>query len=75
MEHSLIWNLTLGPIVAIYKIIFEFCYFITHNYGVSLLLLSIATSVLMLPLWKWASKIVLKQKKDREYINPSAIED
>lgn len=73
MEHSLIWNLTLGPIVAIYKIIFEFCYFITHNYGVSLLLLSVATSVLMLPLWKWASKIVLKQKKIESILTPQLL--
>ena len=73
MEHSLIWNLTLGPIVAIYKIIFEFCYFITHNYGASLLLLSVATSVLMLPLWKWASKIVLKQKKIESILTPQLL--
>lgn len=73
MEHSLIWNLTLGPIVAIYKIIFESCYFLTHNYGVSLLLLSVATSVLMLPLGKWASKIVLKQKKIEDILRPQLL--
>lgn len=73
MEHSFIWNLTLGPIVAIYKIIFEFCYFLTHNYGISLLLLSVATSVLMIPLSKWASKIVLKQKKIEGILRPQLL--
>lgn len=73
MEHSLLWNLALGPIVAIYKIIFEFCYFLTHNYGVSLLLLSVATSVLMLPLGKWVSKIVLKQKKIEDILKPQLL--
>lgn len=73
MDHSFLWNLTLGPIVAIYKIIFEWCYLLTHNYGVSLLLLSAATSILMFPLGKWASKIVSKQKKVESILRPQIL--
>lgn len=73
MEHSFIWSLTLGPIVVLYKIIFEFCYYLTHNYGVSLLLLSIATSVLMIPLGKWAVRVASKQKKIEDLLRPQIV--
>mgnify|MGYP003257259098 CR=1 FL=1 len=67
------WDLTLGPIVAIYRIIFEFCYFFTHNYGLSLLLLSVVTSLLMIPLGKWANFIVLKQRKIENILKPQIV--
>lgn len=49
-------EIILLPLELLLQVIFEFSYTLTHNYGVSLILLSIIVSTILLPLYALADK-------------------
>lgn len=60
----------LAPLIRIYKVLYLFAYDITGNYGVSLILLSLFTFIVLYPFNKKAQQIQNKEHKIQAILSP-----
>ena len=62
------------PLVLLLRFLYQGFYGIIGNYGFSLLTLSLAMSVLLRPLMRWASERQMREKRLQEILKPQAEE-
>lgn len=66
----MLYQFTIYPIECIYKVLYLFLYHILQSYGLALIGLSIATTVIMRPFMKWAVTIQRQEKKLQKIMRP-----
>lgn len=67
---DLIFTLLISPLSLIYEVLFEIIYRMVQSYGAALLLLSVVTSILVIPLDGLVKGAISKEKKIQGIINP-----
>jgi len=66
----MLYNLTIYPVEAIYKTLYLSISNFVGSYGISLILLSIITSLLILPFMRWANRLQKSEKHIQNIFSP-----
>lgn len=70
---DILFDLLISPLKLIYQFLFEGVYSVIHNYGISLLALSLVTSFLFVPLEKLVSKAIAREKLIQSILKPQIL--
>ncbi len=73
MLSDALYTILILPLETVYRVFYELCYSIAGNYVISLLLLSIMTSLLMLPL-NWVANSARDREKSLQLVLGPAAE-
>ena len=66
----MMYHYTIYPVEVIYKSLYLLISSLIGSYGISLIVLSIVTTILILPFMHWASKVQNKEKHVQDVMAP-----
>ena len=67
---SLLYTITIYPVELIYKYIYLACISCVGSYGIGLILMSLVTFMVFIPLKKWAQKASKKEREIQDVLAP-----
>ena len=70
----MLYEYTIFPLECIYKIFYLGLYELLQNYGVSLIILSLAAHILLASVMEWGKRFQLEEKRVQEILRPQIAE-
>lgn len=67
---SVLYNMIVGPLKLIFEIIYSIAFRVVRNPGLSIVFLSLAVNILVLPMYNSADRVQQRQKEIEEKLQP-----
>ena len=71
---SFLYMITIYPLELIYKYIYLACVFAAGSYGIGLIVLSLVTFIVFVPLKEWAKKVGDREREIQDVLAPQMAE-